>query len=66
MDSCAMPDHPMFDRLWGERRVVQTQYVATGRRPGDAMVSAMPLGRWLRRCLRRARPAATKVGEAEA
>ena len=58
MDSCAIPDHPMIDRLWSERRVVQTQYVATGRRPGDAIVSAMPLGRWLRRCLRRSgRPA---------
>jgi hypothetical protein len=53
MDSCAMADHPMIDRLWSERRVVQTLYVATGRRPGDAIVSAMPLGRWLRRSLRR-------------
>ena len=53
MDSCTIPDHPMIDRLWSERRVVQTQYVATGRAPGDLLVSAMPAARWLRRSLRR-------------
>lgn len=55
MDSCTIPDHPMIDRLWSERRVVQTQYVATGRGPGDLVVSAMPVARWLRRSLRRSR-----------
>ena len=53
MDSCTQPGHPMIDRLWVGRRVVQTQFVATGRAPGDLAVSLMPLARWLRRCLRR-------------
>ena len=61
MDSCAIPDHPMIDRLWAERRVVQTQYVATGRRPGDAIVSAMPLGP-LAAALPAAIPAARRPG----
>jgi CelD/BcsL family acetyltransferase involved in cellulose biosynthesis len=28
MDSCADPDHPMIDRLWPERREIQTMFVA--------------------------------------
>ena len=59
MDSCALPDHPMIDRLWSERRVVHSQLLATGRTPGDLIVSALPLMRWARRWLRKpqSRPA---------
>ncbi len=56
MDSCAMPGHPMIDKLWTERRLVHDLWVATGRTPGDLLVSLMPLGRCLKRCF--SRPAA--------
>ena len=46
----------MIDRLWTERRAVQTLLVATGRSPGDLAVSLMPLGRWLKRLFRRRAP----------
>ena len=53
MDSCAVADHPMINRLWTERRAVQSLTLATGRAPGDLLVSLMPLGRWLKRLFRR-------------
>jgi CelD/BcsL family acetyltransferase involved in cellulose biosynthesis len=52
MDSCAMAEHPMINRLWLERRIILDQYIATGRAPGDALVAALPLARWLKRALR--------------
>lgn len=33
MDSCAAPDHPMIDSLWGERRII-AQYRIALRKPG--------------------------------
>jgi CelD/BcsL family acetyltransferase involved in cellulose biosynthesis len=33
MDSCAAPDHPMIDSLWGERRAI-AQYRIALRKPG--------------------------------
>jgi len=33
MDSCAAPDHPMIDSLWGERRTI-AQYRIALRKPG--------------------------------
>lgn len=33
MDSCAAPDHPMIDSLWGERRAI-AQYRVALRKPG--------------------------------
>ncbi len=56
MDSCAVSQHPMINRLWPERRSVQTVVVATGRRGGDLAVSVLPLLRWLRRTLSRKQP----------
>lgn len=56
MDSCAMPQHFMINRLWLERRAIVSRYVATGRAPGDLLVSAMPLGRWLKRTVRPPKP----------
>ena len=55
MDSCADPDHFMVNRLWLDRRSMLTRITATGRAPGDLMVSALPLMRWL---YRRAKSAA--------
>jgi hypothetical protein len=49
MDSCAIPDHPMINRLWVERRTIQTLVVPTGKGPGDLVVSLMPMIRWLNR-----------------
>ncbi len=56
MDSCAIPNHFMINRLWIDRRRIKTQLIATGRGPGDALVSLMPLGRWLKRKIRTNKP----------
>lgn len=48
MDSCAVWNHIMANRLWTERRTIQTVLVATGRWPSDAVVSILPLRVWLR------------------
>jgi hypothetical protein len=52
MDSCAVPVHFMINRLWLDRRTIQTRLVSTGKRPGDLVVSLMPLIRWLNRKVR--------------
>lgn len=49
MDSCAIPDHPMINRLWPDRRTIQTVIVPTRKGAGDLLVSILPLARWLRR-----------------
>jgi CelD/BcsL family acetyltransferase involved in cellulose biosynthesis len=49
MDSCAEPFHPMINRLWLDRRIIETVIVATGRGAGEFWVSAIPLLRWLAR-----------------
>src|SRR5713226_484270 len=51
MDSCAAPVH-FINRLWLDRRAIQTVLVSTGKRPGDLVVSLMPVMRWLNRRLR--------------
>ncbi len=48
-DSCAIPGHPMIDRLWLDRRIIQTVVCATGSRKSDFFVSLLPLLRWLNR-----------------
>jgi hypothetical protein len=60
VDSCAAR-RSMFDRLWLDRRGLQTLLIATGRPPGDLIVSLAPLARWLARKLRR--PAPTRADE---
>ena len=52
MDSCAMAGHPMIDRLWSERRTLQSLALSTGRLSGDLAVAVVPLLRVLRRRLR--------------
>lgn len=48
LDSCAAPDH-MINRLWKERRTIQSLLVSTGNWRGDLLVSALPMLRWLGR-----------------
>ena len=65
MDSCADAQHAMINRLWPARRTMATVLFATGRAPGDLLVSLMPLLRWGRRKLgRRAASRAEAAGEA--
>jgi len=52
MDSCAAPHHPMINRLWHDRRTIQTVLVPTGKRLGELVVSLLPLLRWFNRKLR--------------
>lgn len=49
LDSCAIPNHSMINRLWPDRRLMQNVLVSTGRRSGDVAVAALPLLRWLKR-----------------
>lgn len=59
MDGCAAPDHFMLNRLWLDRRALVDLISATGRAPGDFVVSSLPLLHWMRRSLRaRAQPRA--------
>jgi hypothetical protein len=51
MDSCAVPRHPMINRLWLDRRTIQTVLISTGRPPGDCLVSLLPALRWVKRKL---------------
>ena len=53
MDSCAAAEHAMINRLWPGRRTIATILFATGRAPGDLLVSLMPLLRWGHRKLTR-------------
>jgi len=52
MDSCANPEHPMIDRLWLDRRMIQSVVVSNGSRLGDLAVSALPLARRINRVVR--------------
>ena len=49
MDSCAAMQPALVDRLWTDRRLIETVLVDTGRAPGAFLVSCFPLLRWLRR-----------------
>ena len=52
MDSCAMPGNSV-EHLWTERRIIMTQWVSTGRAPGDLLLSLLPFASWLIRRVRR-------------
>jgi CelD/BcsL family acetyltransferase involved in cellulose biosynthesis len=56
MDSCAVPGHPMIDRLWPDRRAIETLVISAQRVPGDLLVSALPALRRLHRLRRRLAP----------
>ncbi|MEW6212618.1 MAG: GNAT family N-acetyltransferase [Acidobacteriota bacterium] len=63
MDSCARPDHPMINRLWLDRRAIQTTLISSGRAMGDLAISLMPLARWLRRKMKRRTSKSQNRGE---
>ncbi len=53
MDSCARSNHPMVNRLWLDRRAIQSVLISSGRGAGDLAVSLMPIMRWLHRKMKR-------------
>lgn len=55
MDSCAVRNHPMINRLWRERRALQTVVIATGRGRGALLVASLALLRHLKTAVRRKR-----------
>lgn len=52
MDSCAIPEHPMIDRLWLDRRTIKSVLIPTGKKAGELVISALPLMRSLNRKIR--------------
>jgi CelD/BcsL family acetyltransferase involved in cellulose biosynthesis len=55
MDSCAVSEHFMINRLWTERRTVETLLCSSGKAPADFLVSVLPALRWVKRKLSRQR-----------
>jgi len=53
MDSCASPEHPMIDRLWQDRRIIQSVLVSAASRTGDLWISLLPIARWANRLIKR-------------
>jgi hypothetical protein len=53
MDSCAVSQHFMINRLWTGRRSIATILLSTGKGPADFLVSALPMLRWFKRQIRR-------------
>jgi hypothetical protein len=67
MDSCAVSTHSMINRLWLDRRTIQTVLVATGRGLGGLLIAALPLMRWGKRLvLGKPKPAACRRQDDEA
>ncbi len=48
MDSCAIPNHPMINSLWPERRLLQSIAMATGRVGSRAAIAGIPLAKYTR------------------
>ncbi len=48
MDSTAVAKHPMINRLWTERRTIETLLVSPHRRLGNFLISIIPLLRWVK------------------
>jgi CelD/BcsL family acetyltransferase involved in cellulose biosynthesis len=55
MDSCTSPENDLLNKLWLDRRIVQTVVAATGKGSGRFAVSSLLLLRWLNRRLGRHR-----------
>jgi hypothetical protein len=51
LDSLALPDHPMANRIWLDRATIVTQLVAPGRFSGEFLLGLFPLLRVLKRFL---------------
>ncbi len=60
MDSCAVRNHPMINRLWSERRTLQSMVIATGRGRGEFVVAGLSLLRHFKRAARRKNRRAAK------
>ncbi|MCA9000176.1 MAG: GNAT family N-acetyltransferase [Planctomycetaceae bacterium] len=54
-DSCAVPDHPMINRLWKERRIIREVTVSTGKILGELALGTIPLIRTGYRLFRRSK-----------
>lgn len=53
MDSCASADHPMINRLWRERSIIQHHLISTGTVRGNMSVGLRPAARAARRLFSR-------------
>lgn len=49
MDSCAVSGHFMIERLWKDRRRVQSLWLSTGRWLGELLLAGLPLARATKR-----------------
>jgi CelD/BcsL family acetyltransferase involved in cellulose biosynthesis len=65
MDSCARVNHPMINRVWRERRMVQRMIVSDQSRWGDLLLALIPLLRWVRESVRRLRAPDQKLPSAD-
>ena len=52
MDSCADKNSTIFNRIWAEKRLIETLLVSNNSRVGDFWIAAIPVGHWLRRVLK--------------
>jgi hypothetical protein len=52
IDSGASPRHPLFCRIWSERRLIGRTLFSDGSRLGDFVISALPLLRWIKNQVR--------------
>ena len=55
MDSCARARHGMINRLWTDRRPIQSLLISTAGRAGDLAAGVLPMLRGLRRVFQRPR-----------
>ncbi len=53
MDSCAVPDHSMINRLWGERRTIRSVLISTKRFLGNQIVDLLPFVRWVKKKIKK-------------
>ncbi len=53
IDSCAVPNHAMINRLWSERRSIEHIVVSLGRPWPNLMLGSLPLLRALKRTFRK-------------
>ncbi len=52
VDSCTTPRHPLHDRLWSDRKMIRRTLFSNGSSKGDFLISAIPLLRFLKQCVR--------------
>jgi hypothetical protein len=53
IDSCAVADHSMINRIWAERRTIQDLLISTGHWKSDLALAALPTARAVLRTGRR-------------